>query len=463
MALLDAASHGMGYVKKVAAEFALDQAIKYLGRDPEHNLPCILDFAEKVAPDQGQKANIRALKARMSGDEKLLQQVRRLCSNDRMLKNFLDIWVVKAMLLGGPQRNALMKKLGIHIPSLILIDPTSACNLRCKGCWAGEYKKTDKLEPELLDRVLNEAKELGIYWIVFSGGEPFAYPELLDVVARHPDMGFMAYTNGTLIDDKVADRLAELANFSPAFSLEGWREDTDERRGRGVFDKIMAAMDRLRERGVFFGASLTVTRHNINNLFSDEFMDFLVDKGSVYVWSFHYVPVGREPDLSLMITPEQRAWLVKRVAEVRSTKPILVADFWNDGHFTGGCIAGGRMYLHINAAGEAEPCAFVHFATDNIREKSLREILASPLFTAYQKRQPFNKNHYAPCPLIDAPAALRDIVAETGAHPTHPGAADVLTGTTAAFLDQRSAEWLHTADALEQRYHRAAAARPAGK
>ena len=141
-----------------------------------------------------------------------------------------------------------------------------------------------------------------------------------------------------------------------------------------------------------------------------------------------------------MITPEQRAWLVKRVAEIRMTKPILVADFWNDGHFTGGCIAGGRMYFHINAAGMVEPCAFVHFATDNIRDKSLKEILASPLFTAYQKRQPFNKNHYAPCPIIDAPQALRDIVKETGAQPTHDGAQDVLSGLQATFLDRRSSE-----------------------
>lgn len=452
MSMLDVASEGMEYVKKAAADLALDQALKYLGRDPERNLPRLLDFVEKVAPDAGQKENIRKLRARMVGDERIMQQIKRLCSNQRMLHKFISNWVLNAVLLGGPRRNALMQRLGIHIPSLILVDPTSTCNLRCKGCWAGEYRKTDRLEPELLDRILNEAKELGIYWIVFSGGEPFAYPELLSVVARHPDLGFMAYTNGTLIDDRVADRLAELGNFSPAISLEGWREETDGRRGQGVFDKVMAAMDRLRARGVFFGASLTVTRHNVETLFSDEFMDFLVDKGAVYVWSFHYIPIGRGPDLSLMITPKQRAWLVKRVAEIRMTKPILVADFWNDGHFTGGCIAGGRMYFHINAAGEVEPCAFVHFATDNIREKSLKEVLASPLFRAYQERQPFNANHYAPCPIIDAPAALRSIVAETGAHPTHPGAADVLTGTTAAFLDRRSAEWLKEADLLEARY-----------
>lgn len=452
MAVFDTVALSAERAKKVAAEMALDQALKYLSRDPEQNLPRILDFAEKVAPDEGQKKNIRALRARVVGDEKIMAQIRRLVKNPRMLRNFVSIWVVNAMLLGGPRRNVLMKKLGIHIPSLILVDPTSACNLRCTGCWAGEYEKTDQLEPELLDRLFTEAKELGIYWIVFSGGEPFAYPHLLDVVARHPDMGFMAYTNGTLITDEVADRLAELANFSPAFSLEGWREQTDARRGEGVFDQVMAAMDRLRERSVYFGTSLTITRDNMEKAYSDEFMDFLVDKGATYAWTFHYVPIGRDPDLDMMITPEQRAWLVKRVAEIRMTKPILVADFWNDGHFTGGCIAGGRMYFHINAAGMVEPCAFVHFATDNIRDKSLKEILASPLFTAYQKRQPFNKNHYAPCPIIDAPQALRDIVKETGAQPTHDGAQDVLSGLQATFLDRRSSEWLKAADELEGRY-----------
>ncbi len=125
----------------------------------------------------------------------------------------------------------------------------------------------------------------------------------------------------------------------------------------------MAAMDRLRERSVYFGTSLTITRDNMEKAYSDEFMDFLVDKGATYAWTFHYVPIGRDPDLDMMITPEQRAWLVKRVAEIRMTKPILVADFWNDGHFTGGCIAGGRMYFHINAAGHGRTlclCTFCH-------------------------------------------------------------------------------------------------------
>jgi MoaA/NifB/PqqE/SkfB family radical SAM enzyme len=270
------------------------------------------------------------------------------------------------------------------------------------------------------------------------------------VAAEHPDIVFMVYTNGTLIDEKTADRLAELANISPAFSLEGWREQTDARRGKGTFDKVTHAMDLLRERGVFFGASLTSMRNNIIELFSDEFVDFLVEKGVSYTWSFHYIPIGRNPNIDLMLTPEQRFWMLERVREIRLTKPILIGDFWNDGEFTGGCIAGGRLYFHINAAGDVEPCAFVHFAVDNIREKSLLDVLHNPLFKAYQREQPFNKNHLAPCPIIDSPATLRKMVRESGAYPTHQGAEHVLEGKVAEHLDHLSDHWLKMADEFKE-------------
>ncbi|MGB9866467.1 MAG: radical SAM protein [Bacillota bacterium] len=442
-------------LKKFLADTALNYAINYLARDPEANLPRLLGLIEKVATEPAHKEAVSLFRDRVCGDPKVMLQVKRLATNPRMVKKFISNWVIASQFLGAPRRRALEKELGIHIPSLILIDPTSACNLKCPGCWAGEYKKTDSLEPELFSRIISEAKSLGIYWIVLSGGEPFAYPHLLDVIAEHPDVGFMAYTNGTLITEKVADRLAELANLSPAFSLEGPRELTDRRRGEGVFDRVMKSMAMLRERGVLFGASLTVTRENAEVIFSDEFVDFLVDQGVVYCWSFHYMPVGRTPNLELMITPEQRAMLARRVPVVRGTKPILMADFWNDGFATEGCIAGGRMYFHINAAGDVEPCAFVHFAVDNIRNKSLKEVLASPLFKAYQARQPFNKNHLAPCPIIDAPQALRDIVKESGAKPTHPGAEEILQGQLAAHLDAYSKTWLKLADqVLREREHK---------
>lgn len=433
-------------VKKIAAEFALDRAINYITKDPEKNLLTLMDFIEKVAIAPDHKEAVKKLKAHFKNNPQIMEQTRRIASNPKMLYNLLNSWVINGTFLGRPKREKLGKELGFNIPALILIDPTSACNLRCQGCWAGEYSKADRLEPELFSRIISEAKELGIHWIVLSGGEPFCYPHLLDVVADHPESVFMVYTNGTLINEKVADRLAELANLSPAFSLEGWREQTDARRGTGTFDKVIKAMDLLRERGVFFGASVTAMRNNIYDLFSPEFIDFLVEKGVTYMWSFHYIPIGRDPNVELMLTPEQRLWMLGRVRELRQTKPVLIADFWNDGEFTKGCIAGGRQYFHINAAGDVEPCAFVHFAVDSIKNKSLKEVLGNPLFRAYQERHPFNENHLAPCPIIDSPQALREMVKECGAYATHKGAEQVLEGEVARYLDENSKRWLQLAD-----------------
>jgi MoaA/NifB/PqqE/SkfB family radical SAM enzyme len=297
---------------------------------------------------------------------------------------------------------------------------------------------------------MTEAKELGIYFIAVSGGEPFMWPHLVELCRKHNDMAFMIYTNGTLIDETMAEQMRQAGNMSPAISIEGDREATDDRRGKGVFDKIMLAMDHLRAKGVIFGASCTVTRNNIDSLFSDEFMNLLIEKGALYVWSFHYIPIGSHPDFDMMITPEQRENLVHRVRYLRSHKPIQIADFWNDGHIVGGCIAGGRRYIHIDAAGWAEPCAFVHFANVNFKGKSLKEVLQSPIFNAYQKRQPFNRNMLCPCPIIDNPTMLREIVAESAATPTHHGAETILKGELAANLDELATEWGEKAEALAE-------------
>ena len=208
------------------------------------------------------------------------------------------------------------------MPFTILIDPTSNCNLRCQGCWAGAYEKHHTLSFEEVDRIVSEAKELGIHFITMSGGEPLLWPHLLDLAQKHSDVAFMLYTNGTLIDAQMARRMREAGNISPAISLEGWRETTDRRRGKGVFDRVMAAMDHLKENGVAFGISVTVTRHNWEELFADQFIDMVIDKGALYGWSFHYIPIGSNPDFDLMLTPEQREALVRRVRHIRTHKPI---------------------------------------------------------------------------------------------------------------------------------------------
>lgn len=439
---------------RISAE-VVEQALSYAGKDPENNIPRLFSLARAFAVHGGHREQIDRVAAVYREDPVLRSYINNLAAktHPNLKKRLVFNWFVRNMFAGIPRQRELSEKLGFNIPNLILVDPTSACNLACEGCWAGKYSQKNSIPPERLDRLFSEAKELGIYWIVLSGGEPLVYPHLFDLMAKHSDMAFMAYTNGTLINEHVADRIIEVGNFSPAISLEGWRERTDARRGAGTFDRVMRAMDLLRERGAIFGVSITITRHNVDEVTSDAFIDFLIEKGVTYGWTFHYIPIGRNPNVDLMVTPEQRAYLAERIPYIRTHKPILIADFWNDGECTGGCIAGGRRYFHINAAGEVEPCAFAHFALDNINEKSLKEVLDSPLFRAYRKRQPFYENLLRPCPIIDRPDALRAIVAESGARPTHEGAENVLQGTVAAYLDRRAAEWGVLADEIWAKRH----------
>jgi len=272
------------------------------------------------------------------------------------------------------------------------------------------------------------------------------WKHLPELCRKHYDVAFMIYTNGTLIDEKAARWMREVGNITPAISLEGGREVTDERRGKGVYDKIMAGMDHLRANGVAFGFSMTITRENADHAYSDQFVDHIIEKGALYGWSFHYIPIGSNPDFSLMITPEQRAALIERVRHIRTNRPIQVADFWNDGELTQGCIAGGRRYFHITASGDVEPCAFVHFAADTIKGKSLKEVLANPLFKEYQKRHPFSGNLLRPCPLIDTPENLREMVGESDARPTHEGADTILYDEVAAEMDSVAGAWKEKAD-----------------
>jgi len=428
----------------------LETLIGSITKDVGRTVPAILSLIDKINPVAEYRPMIAAVRRRWDEDEKWRTVVAHLHPNPRMVRHLVKTWALKGYVQGQKKRQEATRSLGFRPPSFILLDPTEACNLRCRGCWAGKYQ-VRTLPWEVVDRVLNEAKDLGIHWVVLSGGEPFAYRHLRKMLAKHQDIMFMAYTNGTLISDQVADWLADLGNLSPVISLEGFQEETDARRGAGVYEQIMAAMDRLRARGLVFGASLTVTSHNVYELFSDRFIDHLIDKGVLYAWSFHYVPIGRDPDLSLMISPEQRAWLYHRVRELRATKPIFIADFWNDGPYVGGCIAGGRQYVHINANGDVEPCAFFHFSTENVQEKPLAETLKSPLFAAFRARQPFHPNLLTPCPIIDHPQMLRDMVAEANARPTHTGAEDITRDDVARALDQRATEWLAQADELEKK------------
>ena len=309
-----------------------------------------------------------------------------------------------------------------NIPWVILIDPTSACNMKCKGCWASEYGYRSNLTLDEMLRVVKEAKELGTHFFMFTGGEPLIKKkELLTIARENPDCLFLSFTNGTLIDDEFCEDMKACGNLALALSIEGSEETTDIRRGEGAFKKTLGAMKMLKKHKCLFGTSICYTSQNYEAVTSDEFYDLMIENGAKYAWYFHYMPVGSSADTKLLLSPDQREHVYREIRAKRNSKtgkPIFTVDFQHDAEFVGGCIAGGRNYFHINSEGDVEPCVFIHYSDSNIREKSILECLKAPLFKEYYKGQPFNDNMLCPCPMLENPQALRKIVNKTGAKST---------------------------------------------
>lgn len=310
-----------------------------------------------------------------------------------------------------------------NIPWVVLLDPTSACNRKCKGCWAAEYGYKSSLTLDEMRKIVRESKELGTHFFMFTGGEPLIRKkDLVTLALENQDCLFLAFTNGTLVDDAFCEELKKCGNFGLALSIEGTEETNDDRRGEGSYQDTMDAMARLKKHGCLFGTSICYTAKNYEAVTSDEFYDQMIGLGAKYMWYFHYMPVGGDADVSLLLTPEQREHVYRSIREKRdgtTGKPIFTVDFQNDAEFVGGCIAGGRNYFHVNSEGDVEPCVFIHYSDSNIREKSILECLRSPLFKEYYKGQPFNDNMLRPCPMLENPQALRKMVERSGAKSTN--------------------------------------------
>ena len=392
-------------------------------------------LASRVAEGESATAAVQSIIASLKEgpDSQASRMFRRVMTelSPHCLKAVANTLFINGLLRSSAVRREFARKQGFDPPFTLLISPTMQCNLKCVGCYSGRYVREKGLPNDLLDRILAEARDMGILFVTFSGGEPLTRKDdLFELIRKYNDMYFMFYTNGTLISDSLADRLHDLGNAGAVISLEGFEEATDARRGKGVYRKVMEAMERLKDRGVPFGTSLTVTRRNVEEISSREFFQHLYQKGVMIAWYFLFMPVGQNPDVSLMPTPEQREYLRRRGQALRSEFPIFIADFWNDAPYVGGCIAGGRNYLHITPRGDVEPCVFTHVAVEKIYDKSLTEALNSDFFKYIRSLQPYSQNLLTPCMIIDNPHVFRNVCRKCGAYGTHEGAEDVRTKIT---------------------------------
>ena len=426
--------------KRELGERVLGRALGLLGNNPDKNAKYVIKAIDYFTGKDAKRAITRDwirnwLSEGNPGREWLGRILRNVHPNVR--RRYIARMIVSMFFRDHEINERCWQQYGINSPHVMIVSPTMRCNFRCEGCYAASYERKDDMPPEVFDRVICEAEELGNNFFVIVGGEPFIYTELLDIIRKHNKSFFQVYTNASLIDKAMAKELVELGNVAPQISVNGPGEYTDGSRVQGSFDQAMQAMDYLREAGCCFGFSSLITRHNVDAICSEEWIDLLIEKGALYGWLFLYMPVGDNPDVNLMPNPQQRDRLRIALRDYQQTKPILLVDFWNHGVLTGGCIAGGKFYFHVNHRGDVEPCIFCHFATHNINDCSLVEALASPFFKRIKESQPFSYYTLLPCPMLDHHQAMWSIIQQYGARPTHPGAEKMFT-TLASDIEKYS-------------------------
>lgn len=384
----------------------------------------------------------------------LLKQAVRNIEKNYLSKEYVERFIenlVMPLIDQGDSKIAIERykeKYGTEPPMFVTISPYQYCNLRCVGCYAASLpEKNASLSYEVVRRVIKEMHDIaGSRFIVISGGEPFLWrddnKDIISLAEEFSDMFFLVYTNGTVLDDSRCKRLLNAANMTPAISIEGYEEETDRRRGRGIFKKILRTIDKLKEHGILFGLSITATKENVDILLDDKFYDYwFEDVGATYIWMFHLMPIGRAKDtMSLMVTPEQRVKLLLQWEHLLLDKGYFVGDFWNGGAATRGCIGYGRAggYFYIDWNGNIMPCVFVPYYKDNLYQiyeqgKSVFDALQSDLFLrgrkwqkdyGYMSESP--KNFFTPCSIRDNYKDFREVIMTNDTRPEDENAKNAL-------------------------------------
>ena len=312
-----------------------------------------------------------------------------------------------------------LEREGLHVPGFLIASITSSCNLHCAGCYSRCSNATNDAPPvaqltsEEWLRIFREADELGISFIMLAGGEPMIRRDIIEAAGAMSHIIFPIFTNGTYMDERYFKLLDDCRNLIPVLSIEGGREITDERRGAGIYDRVTDNMRKFKEKGLIFGASITVTTENIREVSSEAFLDTLMAQGCKLVIYVEFVPVTEEARHLAPGDPE-REYLAKAMDALRRKydEAVLLA-FPGDELAMGGCMAAGREFFHINSHGGAEPCPFSPYSDVNIRDTSLREAIASPLFRQLQEQGVLSGEHVGGCVLYEKRQQVEKIVAET--------------------------------------------------
>ncbi len=317
------------------------------------------------------------------------------------------------------KRRKLQKKEGLLVPIAMALSPTMHCNLSCLGCYARDYPRDGELSLEAIDDMLSSAERMGVFLLVITGGEPLMRDGILEVFQQRKRILFLLITNGTLMDSKTAGMIASAGNIMTVVSLEGSKEQTDLRRGNGVYDQVERAMGCLQDADALFGFSAMVTSDSFETLSSDEFIGGMVERGCALGFYTEYIPIGSAARWELVLKDEEREQFRERILEIRRSKPIMAVHLPDDEYGTDGkCMGVMGGCVHINAQGYVEPCPFTHLASDNIREKALDQVFRSQFLAQIRSSNATCRRGRLGCALFENLEIVQDIAANTGAKPT---------------------------------------------
>lgn len=402
----------MGLIKDKIEEAVIKQSVSKAIKNPKDNLSNLLDTIEKYDKNKILNKQYCYLKKALNNPNgNLYKFIIRILNDidENILEKLICNFIINIVTKGIPKTNEIEQKEGCNVPYAIAIDLVSLSN-----------EKTLSLEYETIAKIVSEGKELGCYLYLLTGDEPLAKKdEILKLCKANNDCIFVVFTDLKLMDEEFAKKSKKIENLLFSVSIEETEESTDIKDGKGTYKKSIEAMEILKKEKILFGFSTCVTSHNEEYVISENYINNMINLGCKYGLYYNYLPVGTDSSVDLIVEPIQREAMYFRLMEYRKTKQIFLVDFLNDARFFGGCIAGGKYYLYINATGDVEPCRFIHYSNANIKNVSLLDAIKQPLFREFQVNQPFNKNLLKPCPLLDNEGKLAEMVHKTGANSTN--------------------------------------------
>ncbi|MDI6868797.1 MAG: radical SAM protein [Coprothermobacterota bacterium] len=304
---------------------------------------------------------------------------------------------------------------------MLILSITQECNLSCTGCYAAQMGTLKKgppnhqpyLKVDQWRKIIADARELGVFFFLLAGGEPFLHPGILSLIKEFPGNFFLVFTNGVAVSNEHLVQLRKLHNAAVILSLEGGEEETDSRRGKGVYSRVMRTKAKLSLNGTLTGISVTVTRRNFHYWMEEANIDRLIAEGVRLGFLMEYIPTLKEE--GEMLSPEEQAQFRQKVLEYRQKKRIFLIHSPGDEEYAGGCVSAGRGFAHVTPKGFVTPCPVSNFSIHNLLDTTLKEALSSDFFKLIRENEKLLEPDGSPCALFAHSEEVQKLAASVGA------------------------------------------------